>query len=852
MEVRPAFWRWLLLLATAGTLPASAGTVALWLFDEPEGLYPSSILNDASGHGLFLALGRGGRMAEGRFGRALEPIEPPALQIGHAPSNPQFGLGAVPKLAGRTVEPMTWMNATFCALATTGEKHLRSPGFANVTDTKLNLGDFDWTVEFWFLPTREPGGVVFEIGEGPRGENGHVSRLTLDAGEASFTLVNQPGGVELKIASSAGGAKQWTHLAFVYDLAARQLRHFVDGVLQPLPTKAALKALPHGEEAYFSIGRDGLWRQPLSGRMDELRFSDHQVYTNSFRPPGSFSLTYGKGLTKVTLQAGPPLLFSKTGELGISQRTTALPLPKGEGRGEGEARIEQPRAQDLSNAPSNKSDHRASSIELGSRKHLFLDDALVAEMKDITFTPNPPRRAEQVLEDVHGHLSLVDDEQGLLRLYYRGPADCLAVMTSRDGVHWEKPDLGHGDFHGEKNVVVRQAVGLGNVFIDPNAPPESRWKYVSGIRKQAIFVFTSPDGWSFTPHEVAALPFSAGSQSIVYYDDQRQLYVGHHRSDYGKTPGGHTQRRFVLSETKELLGPWPWERITPERTAQVARQEPIQSDKLDPWFLDNGPLTPSGPGIELPTVFGPERRLDPAGTDIYTTKVVKYPWAPDSYLAFPAVYFHYDGEGPPERETLGSRKRQRGSGVVEVQLAVSRDGLGWKRYPRPAYVPIGGNGSNDVHMFFMTHGIVRRGNELWQYVGGHDGNGIGYHSAFGKKGPWPLIRLVQRLDGFAAAEAAYTGGTLKTRPLKFQGNRLKLNIDTGAVGFAQVGFLDENGQPIPGYSMDECVYINGDFLDTPVEWMERGSDVSSLAGRTVQLVFRMSGTKLYAMQFVKD
>ena len=66
------------------------------------------------------------------------------------------------------------------------------------------------------------------------------------------------------------------------------------------------------------------------------------------------------------------------------------------------------------------------------------------------------------------------------------------------------------------------------------------------------------------------------------------------------------------------------------------------------------------------------------------------------------------------------------------------------------------------------------------------------------------------------------------------------------------GFSTNGGKPIPGYSVDECVYINGDFLDTPVEWIERGDDVSSLAGRTVQLVFRMRGTKLFAMQFIKE
>jgi hypothetical protein len=76
--------------------------------------------------------------------------------------------------------------------------------------------------------------------------------------------------------------------------------------------------------------------------------------------------------------------------------------------------------------------------------------------------------------------------------------------------------------------------------------------------------------------------------------------------------------------------------------------------------------------------------------------------------------------------------------------------------------------------------------------------------------------------------------------------------------------------------VDNCVYINGDFVETEVEWiknpgavtlipaesveavlpelkkLEITRDVSQLAGRTVQLVFRMRGTKLYAMQFVNE
>lgn len=797
-----------LLGATLGSSPA--GTVAVWLFDEPEGLYPSSILNDASGHDLFLAFGRGARIVEGRFGRALEPAEPQPLDLAGLPANGLFGLSTVRSSRRRRAEPLTWSNAHFCTLMTAGERHLRKPPFANPTDTKLNLGEFDWTVEFWFCATRPPDGeegVVFEIGRGPRGENECVTRLLLNADRAAFTLQNAPAEVELAIPSDARALSNgWHHFAFVYSAAEQQLRHYVDGVLQPLPSKARFERLPHGREAYFSVGRDGRWQRPLPGRLDELRFSDHRVYVAEFRPPGSFSITYGRGLPKTPLKAGPPLLFGDDAD-------------------------------------------PAKPVELGSRKHVFVDDALVARSEGVRFAVQPPRFAERVLDHVRGHLSLVEDEQGRLRLYYREVGDVLAVMVSADGIHWEKPDLHHGGFRGLRNVVLPKPVALGNVFVDPNAPPEMRWKYFSGIRGRDMFVFSSRDGWWFEPFEVAALPFAAGSQSIIYYDDQRQLYVGHHRSDYARTPGGETERRFVRSETRDLFGPWPWERIPPGETRQRARAQGLRPHPLDPWFLDNGPLMPSGPGIELPTALGPDAALDPPGTDIYNTKVVKYPWAPDTYVAFPTMYFHYDGDGPPERQVLGSKKRGRGSGVTEVQLAVSRDGVRWKRYPRPAYVPIGSFGSNDVHMYFLTHGMVRRGNQIWQYVGGHDGNGIAYHSAWGRKGPWPLYRLVQRLDGFVAAEADYTGGTLVTRPLTFTGKRLRLNIDTGAVGYAQVGFLDENGQPIASFSVDECIYINGDFIDAPVEWRDRGADVSSLAGRVVQVVFRMRGAKLYAMQF---
>ena len=76
------------------------------------------------------------------------------------------------------------------------------------------------------------------------------------------------------------------------------------------------------------------------------------------------------------------------------------------------------------------------------------------------------------------------------------------------------------------------------------------------------------------------------------------------------------------------------------------------------------------------------------------------------------------------------------------------------------------------------------------------------------------------------------------------------NIDTDAMGYAQVGLLDEKGNPIEGFTLEECIYINGDFIETEAEWINKGKDVSELEGKTIQILFKMRGSKLFAMQFL--
>ncbi|MDZ7765883.1 MAG: hypothetical protein U5K00_15955 [Melioribacteraceae bacterium] len=109
------------------------------------------------------------------------------------------------------------------------------------------------------------------------------------------------------------------------------------------------------------------------------------------------------------------------------------------------------------------------------------------------------------------------------------------------------------------------------------------------------------------------------------------------------------------------------------------------------------------------------------------------------------------------------------------------------------------------------------------------------------------------MDGFVSLDSPYEKEIeVVTKPISFEGDKLVLNIDTEATGYAQIGLLDENGDPIEGFEVENCVYINGDFINKEVEWTGKGTDVSELQGKTVHVVFKMRGSKLYAMQFVND
>ena len=141
-----------------------------------------------------------------------------------------------------------------------------------------------------------------------------------------------------------------------------------------------------------------------------------------------------------------------------------------------------------------------------------------------------------------------------------------------------------------------------------------------------------------------------------------------HRTDMPETVGGKTERAFVRTETSDPMRPWPFKPVAQAEHLAAARERRIGN--ILPWYLDNGPLTPPGFGIEYPTAFATIDGFDPPATDIYVPKNVKYPWASDTYLAFPIFYFHYEGQGP--RDARNSRRREPQARLRHARNATSR------------------------------------------------------------------------------------------------------------------------------------------------------------------------------------
>ncbi|REJ81446.1 MAG: hypothetical protein DWQ34_14615 [Planctomycetota bacterium] len=508
-------------------------------------------------------------------------------------------------------------------------------------------------------------------------------------------------------------------------------------------------------------------------------------------------------------------------------------------------------------------------IEIGSRRELFVDEALVDRLAgNATLRLHHPTPQEVVLvhdEPWEGSASAyhsVFRDGDRYRMYYRAwrltiesgqlrtNANSLCYAESPDGLHWEKPQLGLHDYEGStaNNIVISSAaaaeqqarIGGPAVFRDdsPHAPPEARYKaFLISRSPLGMWPYQSADGIHFSPMTDGPTITNGAfdSQNLAFWDSVRGEYRAYWRYFTEGVTNSETWAPQGIRAIRTATSP---DLVTWENEADLA-----YVDSPPEQLYENG-VAPYHRAPHLLIGF-PVRYIDRSNTPSSTESKGRDTDESDQALDWPASLRALpDFE---KRKARAASSERYGTAITEGLFMASRDGVTFKRW-------------NEA---FLRPGIERPGtwNYGQQFVAWHPvetpsqlpdaPNELSFYATedyWTGEGGTSLRRYSLRLDGFVSANAPMNGGELVTKPFTFAGQSLSLNFATSAAGSLRVELQDADGTPLPEFTLDDCDELFGDTLDRTVTWQDR-RDVSSLAGTPVRLRFVLQDADLFSFQF---
>ena len=374
-------------------------------------------------------------------------------------------------------------------------------------------------------------------------------------------------------------------------------------------------------------------------------------------------------------------------------------------------------------------------------------------------------------------------------------ASAVAYATSPDGLTWERPDLGlvHHPFEGSRNlsILARPPIRTAHcpsVVRLPERFAPSRFataffsRCADPLYERGIFLAFSDDGLRWTSHFPPALPLD-GDRKTFSWDAHRDEFVIVSRSHQH----GNLARRWG---------------VTRKRHIAISRSRDLQH-----W-------TP------MRTVLEADAQ-DPDDVELYSMYVLPYG---HGYLGFIEV-FHTE------------------SNLLETQLAFSRDLLTWERVgDRAAFLAQGPSGSWDGAHICLTMNpphLEAGATQLRFWYGGK-------MTPHWQAGYAALGTATLRRDGFVAASARGRPGTLITLPFHVAHHAvLYVNADARD-GEVRAEVLDEAGQPVPGFGVEDCVPLREDAVRGALRFTGVGNNIR-LPGRW-RLRFHLRDATLYAFR----
>jgi len=465
-------------------------------------------------------------------------------------------------------------------------------------------------------------------------------------------------------------------------------------------------------------------------------------------------------------------------------------------------------------------------------RQLFVDDFLVekADLKRTYhlaeyYTGNPVLKPETPGVEVRrgSPFAMVfsdgvwwDPQDTILKMWYlAGPYTCYA--TSTDGIRWDRPEL---DLERKgANVVKVPAVQRDStcVWLDLEEPDPSR-RYKMSYFRVSLHILFSADGITWRnalPDDVGGGRggLRTGDRSTIFYNPFRKVWVHSIRAGRGAAGG----RCRYYQETRDLSA------RAFKSTADCSR-----------WACADSRDMPY-PGYDIPT-------------QIYNLDATPY----ESLMLGLFSIWHGDcrdedlKDKPKVRQDLMDGRPK----INLVKLGFSRDGFHWHRPDRRAFLPVSEEKGewNYGNVQSAGGGCLVVGDKLYIYCSGRAGASLPGSTDPNAGGCTGLAFL--RRDGFASMDADEKGGMLTTRPLKFSGKYLFVNVDCPK-GELSVEVLGPDKKVAGAFAKANCKPVSADATRHRVSW-NGATDLSSLAGQPVRFRFHLKNGRLYAFWVSPD
>ncbi|MGQ9609275.1 MAG: hypothetical protein ACUVWN_08230 [bacterium] len=417
----------------------------------------------------------------------------------------------------------------------------------------------------------------------------------------------------------------------------------------------------------------------------------------------------------------------------------------------------------------------------------------------------------------------------------------VAYAESKDGLTWEKPNLGIYEYAGNKNnnIVFRGDVDGyargyhgGCVFIDPTSVEEHYKMFYLGIITDeeweafdkkypgeadtmarrpnidgyrcvfGVFGAVSPDGihWKNLPEPLMIQ--HADTINTCYYDIDRKQYVAYIRA-------------WQVNERAEGFG-------APDSTSwiNVGRRSIGRSVSNDFRHFSKPEL-----------VFTTGADMPPSHV-WYTNGKTTLPGCPDNHIMFPWLW---------ELERDGG----------DVWLLSSADGWTWHRVPGGPIITCGNPGEPDGEYIVCSGNLLEYPDNKWCI--GYTGYPIPHkypgRDVSKRKGLFPGVESISGLatwqKGRLVALQSDGEGEFATVAIIPPTERIRLNAIVRPTGYIKVAVQLYGGKNLCEFS--DTDRIVGDGLEIPVKW--KGNPIIPHQGKPIILRFKLKQAKLFGIEF---